>query len=82
MSNRKYSFSKEYKNWTLHGNDHLNITLLESHGRDLEDFLANATVYLSDWHGNEGPDWDIGDLSTKDYDAVVRTFTEFLAGAE
>lgn len=79
---RKYTFSKEYQNWPLKDNEHLNITLIESHGRDLEDLLVNATMYLTDWHGNEGPDWDIGDLSSKDYDAVVRTFAEFLAGAE
>ncbi len=74
-------FSKEYENWPVDGNEHLNITGIDTHGKDLEDFLANAELYLTDWHGNEGPAWDLGDLPNKQYAAIVQDFVEYLAGA-
>lgn len=74
-------FSKEFKNFTLEGNDHLMLTLVETHGNDLSDFISNATISLETWHGNEGPDWTFGDLSSSDYDYIVQLFTEYLAGA-
>lgn len=74
-------FSSEIRNWPIHGKDHLNLTYVETNGLDLEDFISNAMITLEDWHGNEGPDWELGDLPSKDYDMVVQLFVEHLAGA-
>lgn len=72
-------FYLEPKNWTLSGNDHLQLTRIESQGQDLDDLLCNAEISLETWHGNEGPNWTLGDLSTKDYAEIERLFAEFLA---
>lgn len=67
--------------WTLHGLDHLSVVYIETQGSDLDDMLCNALVSLEDWHGNPGPDWDLGDLPDQDYNAIVSLFVEHLAGA-
>jgi hypothetical protein len=75
------TFSKHFANWPLDGREHLNISHIETSGKDLDDFLANAQVSLETWHGGEGPDWDLGDLPDADYKQVEKLFAEFLAGA-
>ena len=75
-------FSREFKDWTLKDREHLTITLIESKGKDLDDLLCNGTVFLEDWHGNEGPQISIGDLPSYQYDAVVDMFAEFLAESQ
>lgn len=72
-------FTKEFHNWPLNRFPHLNLTYVETHGRDLDDFLANAMISLETWHGDPGPDWDLGDLNRVDYDMVAELFTEFLS---
>jgi hypothetical protein len=75
-------FSKEYKNFPLHNDEHLNLTLVESKGADLEDMLINANISIEDWHGNTACEgWDLGDLSKQDYEHVMQDFIEFLNGA-
>ncbi len=74
-------FSRDFNNWPLHNDETLNLVHIETQGLDLEDFLSNASITIEDWHGNEGGDIDLGDLSSKDYDAVVQLFAEYLAGA-
>jgi hypothetical protein len=71
-------FNRTYANWPLHDREHLNITEVETEGKDLEDFLANARIYIETWHGGEGPDYSIEDLHPKDYEALVMEFTEHL----
>jgi hypothetical protein len=64
----------------MHNKEHLNIREVETHGKDLKDFLANAMIYIETWHGGEGPDYSVDDLSSKDYDMLVKEFTEYLEG--
>lgn len=78
MEVRMRHFSKELSGWILQNNEHLEISYIETKGEDLEDFLANCMISLTDWHGNEGPDWSLNDLSAKDYKYIVEMFREFL----
>ncbi len=73
-------FRKELTGWTLQKDERLSISYIETHGKDLEDFLANAMISLEDWHGNEGPEWSIDDLSAIDYKHVVEMFLDYLSG--
>lgn len=72
------TFSRTFTCWTLDGHEHLNVVSIESNGRDLDDLLSNAELSLETWHGNEGPQWTVGDLSRRDFDLVVEMFNEFL----
>lgn len=73
-----FTFSRSFQYWTLSNHVHLSIVNIESKGRDLDELLTNAEMSLETWHGNEGPDWSIGDLSSQDYATVCQLFTEFL----
>lgn len=73
------TFSHSPKYWPLENDCRLNLVLIETRGRDLDDFITNAEISIADWHGNEGPQWTLDDLHSKDYDAVVRLFNEHLA---
>lgn len=75
---RRMSFSKEYQYCPLDGNEHLNLTLVESQGRDLDEMLDNVMIYLEDWHGNQGPDWDFGSLPQSLQDMVTEDIMEYL----
>jgi hypothetical protein len=77
---KQFNFSREFKVWSLEHDDHLNLTLVESEGDSLEELIENARITLEDWHGNEGPAWTFGDLSTRDYDAVVHLMREMVEG--
>lgn len=77
----KFSFCKEYSNFTLDGDDHLNLTMVESKGEDINDLMANALIYLEDWHGNEGPEWDLGSLSNNDQELIRQDIMDFLVDA-
>ncbi len=77
-----YNFSVAFTTWPLHNQEHLNLTLIESSGDSLDALLTNACITLEDWHGNEGPAWDLRDLAQTDYDAVVALFTELMHEAD
>jgi hypothetical protein len=72
------TFSKEFSNWPLHDDDRLNLTYVETKGNTVEEMVDNALISLTDWHGNEGPDWTIGDLSFEDYRELELLFAEAL----
>lgn len=71
-------FYKEPAYWTLSDREHLQLEIIESHGNNLDELMENCTIVLVDWHGNDGPAWDFGDLARKDFDAVEQLFIEFL----
>ncbi len=73
-------FSKSINNWPLSHNETLNLVHIETKGRDLSDFLSNAEVSIEDWHGNQGPDYALNDLSDEDQALVEQMFTEHLQG--
>ncbi len=64
-------FYKEYKNFTLKEDHRLELTLVESEGSTLEELLENCLLYLTDWHGNEGPARTLGDLSDTEIEYIV-----------
>lgn len=72
------TFSREYKSWPLSNRPHLNIIIVETKGLDLKDFAANAQITLEDWHGNDGPDCSVDDLSGTDFTLLLNEFSEFL----
>ena len=75
-------FSKEYDTatHTLGGsNDHLSLYYVESDGDDLSDLLSNAMISLTTWHGNEGPEWNLGDLPEHLQTLIERDMSEALA---
>lgn len=61
-----YFFDKEL-NQTMHDDERFTITRLTSSGNTILDLLANAKVSTEDWHGNEGPVYEIGDLTDREY---------------
>ena len=71
-------FNRTYRNWVISDSEHLNITEIESEGSTVEELLENAKVYIETWHGGEGPNWDVGDLPTRDYRALEEEFKAFL----
>ncbi len=75
-----HRFNKYFTNWPLTGYETLNLTFVETYGHTIDDFINNATVYLEDWHGNQGPDWNLADLPRQDYDAVEQMFLNYLDG--
>lgn len=54
--------------------------LVESSGDDLDDLLANATVDVSDWHGNECKHVWASELSDDLYRKVELAIAEHLGG--
>lgn len=75
-------FSRHFDNWPLKNDERLNLMCIESKGRDLDDLLANAEISLEDWHGHEGPAWELGDLSDADFVQVCEMFNEFLRSGD
>ena len=71
-------FSREYKNWPLYNQEHLNIACIESEGSTVEELLDNAIIYIETWHGNEGPRYDAGNLSSIDLRLLTEEFSVFL----
>lgn len=74
-----YRYCKEFKNWTCRDDERISITHIEANGRYLEEMLDNCHISFEDWHGNEVRwHWSVWDLSTKDYEEVVRLISTHL----
>jgi len=72
------TFSKEFYGWSLRNNDHLMLTYVETTGNNLEEMIDNAMISLENWHGEEVPNWNLEDLSTSDYGAIIKLFIKSL----
>ena len=59
--------------------EHLNISYIEAEGETLEELLETATIFTTNWHGGEGPQWSAGDLHIRDYEALEGEFKAFLS---
>lgn len=75
----KFYFQKAFVAWTLADSDSLLLEHIESEGSNLEEMLENAVLTFCTQWGGDGPRWSVGELSTRDYNQVMKLFTEFLA---
>lgn len=56
----------------------LYVNYIETKGRDLEEMIENAIITLETARGGEGPHWDLGDLPSGIFDAIVGMFAQRL----
>lgn len=72
-------FHKEFPDWSLHGEDHIMLTYIETSGKDVEEMVDNAIISLENWHGEPvRHNWTVGDLPTKDFLKIEQMFWEHL----
>lgn len=78
----RISFSKEYGGVELDPTDgRLLLTLVEAEGSDLDELHSSARISLETWHGNEGPDWTLDDLSDSLIEMIHQDFEAALQDA-